>query len=83
MDPEVLREMEKALKENKTLEKLTLRDYETLPKEYCRHILLGTRQNTSLSEIDLDFHPHTWDCQYDGRLVYVGHMWCYSVGCSV
>ena len=71
MDPEVLREMEKALKGNKTLETLTLTDdvYVTLPKEFCHHVLLATRRSTSLSDVTLDFSPQTWDCPGDGGLV--------------
>ena len=77
MDPEVLREMEKALKKSKTLEKLTIRNevaFSVLPEEFCCHILLGTRQNTSLSDLHLDFHPQSWDCPNDGRLEYVSHI---------
>ena len=71
MDPEVLREMEKALEGNKTLVKLTLTDDErvALPKEFCRHVLLATRQSISLSDVHLDFEPPNWDCPDDGRLV--------------
>ena len=95
MDPEVLKEMEKALKNSKTLEKLTIRiaereeeddqedDQFNIPKEFCYHILLGTRQNISLSDLHLDFVPETWDCPTDGRLAYVSHILCDSVGCSV
>ena len=82
---EVLKGMEKALEENKTLEKLTLSDTSsaTLPREFCRHVLLGSRQNTSLSKFELNFSSGTWDCPNDGRLVNVYHMLCVSVGCSV
>ena len=74
MDREVLKEMEKALKRNKTLEKLTLYYGGILLKEFCRHILFGIRQNTSLSEVYLNFEPINWDCPVDGRfLVYVSH----------
>ena len=90
MDHEVLREMEKALKESKTLEKLTIRledidfdDEFNLPKEFCCHILLGTRQNISLSDLHLHFFPSIWDCPNDGRLAYVSHILCDSVECSV
>ena len=73
MDPEVLREMEKALKENKTLETLTLNGRGgtgvILPKEFCHHVLLATRRSTSLSDVHLDFEPQTWDYPGDGRLV--------------
>ena len=76
MDPKVLREMEKTLKENKTLEKLTLTDDvdATQPKEFCRHILLATRRSTSLSDVYLNFHPPNWDCPRDGRLVCQSHI---------
>ena len=74
MDPEVLREMEKALEENKTLEKLTLISVETLPKEFYRHVLLWTRQSTSLSDVHLNFDPPNWDCPGDGRLVCQSHI---------
>ena len=87
MDHEVLKEVEKALEGNKTLQKLKLNDVDeylvTLPKEFCRHLMIGIRRNTSLSEVDLSFAPHNWDCPRDGRLVYVSHMLCDSVGCSV
>ena len=77
--------MEKALEQNKTLEMLTLVDCEDeiLPGEFCCHVLLGSRQNTSLSKLLLEFYPYNWDCPNDGRLVYVHHMLCDSVGCSV
>ena len=76
--------MEKALEQNKTLEELTLSAVgATLPREFCCHVLLGSRQNTSLSKLVLDCHPDDWDCPNDGRLVYVRHMLCDSVGCSV
>ena len=88
MDPEFLREMEKALKKGKTLEKLTIRNDDNtleklimrkndnfgIPKEFCYHILLGTKQNTSLSELHLDFPLCTWDCPNYGRLAYVSWM---------
>ena len=86
MDHEVLKEMEKALGENKTLEMLTLSDDVggmTLPKEFCRHLVCGIQLNTSLSEVDLTFVPNNWDCPGDGRLVYVSHILCDSVGCNV
>ena len=82
MDHEVLKEMEKALAENKTLEMLTL-SHGTLPKEFCRHLMIGIGLNTSLSEVDLSFKPINWVCLNDGRLVYVSRMLCDSVGCSV
>ena len=90
MDHEVLKEMEKALEGNKTIETLTLygdgsipgnvTDV-TLPMEFCRRVLFGIERNTSLSEVALSFA--FWDCPNDGRLVYVTHMLCDSVGCSV
>ena len=85
MDHEVLKEMEKALEGNKTLETLTLRNviYATLPKEFYRRLMIGIGLNRSLSEVDLNFQPINWDCPIDGRLVYVSHMLCDSVGCSV
>ena len=85
MGPEVLREMEKALKKRKTLEKLTIKndDNFNLSKEFCYHILLGTRHNTSLSYLHLEFAPESWDCPNDGRLAYVSHVLCDSVGGSV
>ena len=76
MDHKSLKEMEKALGENKTLETLTLSDYinTTLPKEFCRHLMIGIGLNTSLSEVYLKFEPINWDCPIDGRLVYVSHV---------
>ena len=76
MDHEVLKEMEKALEGNKTLERLTLIDLDNihLPKEFCRHLMIGIGLNTSLSEVCLGFKPFNWDCPIDGRLVYVSHM---------
>ena len=84
MDHEVLKEMEKALEGNKTLQKLTLSDAAndvTLPKEFCCHLMIGIGLNTSLSEVYLNCCPNNWDCPIDGRLVYVSHMLC--VVCSV
>ena len=85
MDHEVLKEMEKALGENKTLETLRLSygNDVTLPKEFCRHLMIGIGRSKSLSEVDLSFQPINWYCPIDGRLVYVSHMLCDSVGCSV
>ena len=75
--------MEKALEGNKTLQKLSLNDDNDdnvpLPKEFCRHLMIGIGLNTSLSEVELSFRPHNWDCPRDGRLVYVSHMLCDSV----
>ena len=78
-------EMEKALERTKTLETLTLTNYNdaTLLKEFCHHLMIGIRRNTSLSDVYLAFEPINWDCPRDGRLVYVSHMLCDSVGCSV
>ena len=80
--------MERSLSGNKTMNKLTLNDdkYDadvTLPKHFCRHLLLGIRRNSSLSDVHLFFSPQNWDCPDDGRLVYVSHILCDSVGCSV
>ena len=85
MDYEVLKEMKKALGENKTIEKLTVEDSKdvTLPKEFCSHVLFGIGLNASLSEVHLNFVSQSWDCPGDGRLVYVSRMLCDSVGCSV
>ena len=84
MDHEVLKEMEKALGKNKILETLVLiHDVVILPKEFCRHLMIGIGQSISLSEVYLSFFPDNWDCPRDGRLVYVSHMLCDSVGCSV
>ena len=85
MDHEVLKNMEKALGENKTLKTLTVSDGNdvTLPKEFFRHLMLGIKCNTSLSEMCLGFDPRNWPCPNDGRLMYVNHMLCDSVGCSV
>ena len=78
MDHEALKEMEKALDGNKTLQKLTLKaeygDDVTLPKEFYRHLMIGIGLNTSLSEVDLDFDPISWDCPIDGRLVCQSHV---------
>ena len=77
--------MERSLSGNKTMNKLTLIDKidVTLPKRFCHHLLLGISRNSSLSDVDLDFEPQNWDCPDDGRLVYVSHILCDSVGCSV
>ena len=79
--------MEKALGESKTLETLRLSnaDFVTqaLPKEFCRHLMIGIGLNTSLSEVCLNFSPINWDCPRDGRLVYVSRMLCDSVRSSV
>ena len=69
MDPEVVREMEKALEGNMRLEKLRLVSFETLPKEFYRHVLSGTRRSTSLSHVHLRFNPQTWHCPDNGTLV--------------
>ena len=76
--------MERSLSGNKTMNKLTLSGTSViLPKQFCRHLLLGIRRNSSLSDVDLSFYPHNWDCPDDGRLVYGIHTLCDSVGCSV
>ena len=78
-------EMERSLSRNKTMDKLTLSDVHgvTLPKQFCHHLLLGIRRNKSLSEVNLNFTPQSWHCPDDGRLVYVSHILCDSVGCTV
>ena len=69
--------MEKALEQNKTLEKLTLSAVDaTLPREFCRHVLLGSRQIPSLSAMELNFNSNSWDCPDDGRLVSVSQITC-------
>ena len=83
MDHEILMKMERSLLGNKTVDKLTLSDNVTLPKQFCRHLLLGIRRNSSLSDVRLFFCPQNWYCPEDGRLVYVSHILCDSVGCSV
>ena len=82
---EILMKMERSLSRNKTMNKLTLCDINcvTLPKQFCHHLLLGIGRNSSLSDVDLVFSPQSWDCPDDGRLVYVSHILCDSVGCSV
>ena len=76
--------MERSLSGSKTMNKLTLIDDDvTLPKHFCRHLLLGIRRNSSLSDVHLSFSSQNWDCPDDGRLVYVSHILCDSVGCSV
>ena len=66
MDHEFLKEMEKALGENKTLETLRVSEEGdlTLPKEFCRHVLLGIGLNKSLSEVDLNFETRNWDLSH-------------------
>ena len=81
-------EMGRSLSGNKTMNKLKLNDDAeganvTLPKQFCRHLLRGIRRNSSLSDVHLSFNPQNWDCPDDGRLVYVSHTLCDSVGCSV
>ena len=88
MDHEILKEMEKALGENMALETLRLYDDMItgdvpLPKEFCRHLMIGIGLNTSMSKVDLCFAPINWVCPIDGRLVYVSRMLCDSVGCGV
>ena len=82
MDPEILKEMEKALERNEKLKMLTVSDANnvTLPKEFCRHLMIGVG---TLSEMCLSFDPRNWPFPNDGRLVYVSHMLCDLVGCSV
>ena len=76
-------EMERSLPGKKTMNKLILHDSVPLPKQFCRNLLLGIRRNFSLSDVHLSFYPESWDCPDDGRLVYVSHILCDSVGCSV
>ena len=78
-------EMERSVSRNKTMNKQKLIDggSATLPKQFCRHLLLGIRRNKSLSEVYLNFNPQNWCCPNDGRLVYVSRILCDSVGCSV
>ena len=77
-------EIERSLSGNKTMNKLILNHIDvTLPKQFCRHLLLGIKRNSSLSDVELSFEPESWDCPDDGRLVYVSHILCDSVGCSV
>ena len=77
--------MERSLLGNKTMNKLTLNDDVgvILPKQFCCHLLLGISRDSSLSDVDLSFNPQNWDCPDDGRLVYVSHILCDSVGCNV
>ena len=77
-------EMERSLSGNKSMNKLTLSDNDvTLPKQFCRHLLLGIRRNSSLSDVYLSFWPQNWDYPDNGKLVYVSHILCDSVGCTV
>ena len=66
MDHEVLMKMERSLSRNKTINKLELSAHVgvTLPKQFCRHLLLGIRRNNSLTEVDLNFNPQNWDCPH-------------------
>ena len=64
MDHKSLKEMEKALAENKTLETLTLAD-DCVTEDFCRHVLIGIGHNTSLSKLYLSFLPENWDCPVD------------------
>ena len=69
-------EMERSLSRSKTMNKLTLSGdgaIVSLPKQFCRHLLLGIRRNSSLSVVDLNFSMYNWDCPDDGRLVYVSY----------
>ena len=76
MNHETLKEMKKALGENKTIETLTLSGIDvTLPKEFCQLLMFSVGCNASLSKLYLQFHPDTWNCLNDGRLVYVSHSW--------
>ena len=73
MGHEALKEIEKTLRENKTLATLTLRDDydDDVPKEFFRHLMYGIGLNTSLSKVDLSFRQHNWVCPNDGKLVCV------------
>ena len=73
--------MERSLSGNKTMNELKLGVGVTLPKQFCCHLLLGIRRNSSLSDLELSFDLESWCFPDDGRLVYV--MLCDSVGCSV
>ena len=75
-------EMERSLSGNKSMNKLKLSDG-GVTKQFCHHLLLGIRRNKSLTEVLLNFNPQSWYCPDDGRLVYVSHILCDSVGCSV
>ena len=68
MDHEVLKEIEKALEENKTFDKLTLSADPTLPKEFHCQFVFGNGQSTSLSDMR-HFRPESYHCHMDGRLV--------------
>ena len=77
-------EIEKSLLGNKTMNKLTLTDDVgvILPKQFCRHLLLGIRRNSSLIDVNLSFYPQNWDCPDDGRLVtFVTQLDVVSVQC--
>ena len=78
-------EMERLLSGNKTMNKLTLSDGGdvTLPKQFYCYLLFEIRRNKSLTEVNLNFNPESWYCPGDGRLVYISHILCNSVGCSV
>ena len=77
-------EMERSLSGNKTMNKLTLSGGGVaLPKQFCRHLLLGIRRNKSLLEVYLNFNSQSWYFPDNGWLVYVSHILCDSVGCSV
>ena len=78
-------EMERSLSGNKTMNKLALGGGGGggVTKQFFRQLLLGIRRNKSLSQVDLNFTPQSWYCPDDGRLVYVSHILCDSVGCSV
>ena len=63
--------IERLLSGSKTVNKLRLSDScsAPLPKQYCRHFLLGICRNSSLSDVQLSFSPESWYCPDDGRLV--------------
>ena len=79
-------EMEKSLSGNKTLNKLTLSGDRSvaLPKQFCYHLLLGFRENKSLSEVDLYFSQESWCSADNGRLVpFLSVTYCVDVVYSV
>ena len=78
-------EMERSLSRNKIMNKLTLSDGGgvTLPKQFCHHLVLGVRRSKYLTHMELLINPQSWCCPDDGRLVYVSHILCDSIECTV
>ena len=75
MDHDALLEIEKYITRNKKIKMLILAAYvETLLKQFFHLLLLRMKRDDSLSAVDLNFNPQTWDCLADGRLVYVSHI---------